>query len=156
MKIATILAHVDSGHMALPQFQRGYVWNRNQVRELFRSLYLRHPVGGLLTWNTESETADKRGEGPTVPGMVDLLLDGQQRITSIYGVVHGRPPQFFEGDTKAFTGLQFHLGSETFEFYQQSKMHADPLWIDVSTLMKEGAEPFFEKLKSDPNFIPTL
>ena len=152
MKIATILAHVDSGHMALPQFQRGYVWNRNQVRELFRSLYLRHPVGGLLTWNTESETADKRGEGPTVPGMVDLLLDGQQRITSIYGVVHGRPPQFFEGDTKAFTGLQFHLGSETFEFYQQSKMHADPLWIDVSTLMKEGAEPFFEKLKSDPNF----
>ena len=152
MKIATILDHVDSGHMALPQFQRGYVWNRNQVREFFRSLYLRHPVGGLLTWNTESETADKRGEGPTVPGVVDLLLDGQQRVTSIYGVVRGRPPEFFEGDTKAFTGLHFHLGSETFEFYQRSKMHADSLWIDVSELMQNGAEPFYQKLKSDSDF----
>lgn len=104
-----------------------------------------------MIWNTESETADRRGEGPTVRGMVDLLLDGQQRVTSIYGVVQGRPPQFFEGDTKAFTRLQFHLGSETFEFYQRSKMDPEPLWIDVSTLMQKGPEPFFERLKSDPH-----
>ena len=36
--------------MALPEFQRGYVWNRDQVRGLFDSLYKRHPVGGLLVW----------------------------------------------------------------------------------------------------------
>jgi len=35
MKISTILGHIDSGHMALPEFQRGYVWNRDQVRRLF-------------------------------------------------------------------------------------------------------------------------
>jgi len=46
MKISTILDHIDSGHMALPEFQRGYVWNRNQVRGFFDSLYRRHPVGG--------------------------------------------------------------------------------------------------------------
>lgn len=45
MKISTILDHIDSGHMALPEFQRGYVWNRDQVRSLFDSLYRRHPVG---------------------------------------------------------------------------------------------------------------
>jgi hypothetical protein len=39
MKISTILDHIDSGHMALPEFQRGYVWNRDQVRGLFDSLY---------------------------------------------------------------------------------------------------------------------
>ena len=50
MKISTILEHIDSGHMALPEFQRGYVWNRDQVRGLFDSLYRRHPVGGLLVW----------------------------------------------------------------------------------------------------------
>jgi uncharacterized protein with ParB-like and HNH nuclease domain len=50
MKISTILDHIDSGHMALPEFQRGYVWNRDQVRGLFDSLYKRHPVGGLLVW----------------------------------------------------------------------------------------------------------
>ncbi len=50
MKISTILDHIDNGHMALPEFQRGYVLNRDQVRGLFDSLYRRHPVGGLLVW----------------------------------------------------------------------------------------------------------
>ncbi len=45
MKISTVLDHIDSGHIALPEFQRGYVWNRDQVRGLFDSLYRRHPVG---------------------------------------------------------------------------------------------------------------
>jgi uncharacterized protein with ParB-like and HNH nuclease domain len=48
MKISTILDHIDSGHMALPEFLRGYVWNGEQVKGLFDSLYKRHPVGGLL------------------------------------------------------------------------------------------------------------
>ena len=48
MKISTILDHIDSGPMALPEFQRGYVWNRDQVRGLFDSLYKCHPVSGLL------------------------------------------------------------------------------------------------------------
>jgi uncharacterized protein with ParB-like and HNH nuclease domain len=39
MKISTILDHIDSGHMALPEIQRGYVWNRDQVSGLFLSLY---------------------------------------------------------------------------------------------------------------------
>jgi uncharacterized protein with ParB-like and HNH nuclease domain len=39
MKISTILDHIDTGHMALPEFQRGYVWSREQVRGLFTSLY---------------------------------------------------------------------------------------------------------------------
>ena len=60
MKISTILDHIDSGHMALPEFQRGYVWSRDQVRGLFDSLYRRHPVGGLLVWATESKSADRR------------------------------------------------------------------------------------------------
>ena len=48
MKIFAILDHIDSGQMALPEFQRGYVWNRDQVRGLFDPRYRRHPVGGLL------------------------------------------------------------------------------------------------------------
>lgn len=48
MKISTILGHIDSGHKALPEFQRGYVWIRDQVRGLFDSLYKRHADGGLL------------------------------------------------------------------------------------------------------------
>ena len=138
MKISTILDHIDSGHMALPEFQRGYVWNRDQVRGLFDSLYRRHPVGGLLVWATESKTAAHRGEGVLAAGVVKLLLDGQQRMTSLYGVVRGRPPKFFDGSAQAFTGLRFHLETETFAFYQPVKMQGDPLWIDATELMKKG------------------
>ena len=119
MKTSTILNHIDSGHMALPEFQRGYVWNRDQVRGLFDSLY-RHPIGGLLVLATEATIADYRGEGPVTAGIVKLLLDGQQRMTSLYGVVRGRVPKFFDGNEAAFTGLRFHLESETYSFHKQS------------------------------------
>jgi hypothetical protein len=138
MKISTILDHIDSGHMALPEFQRGYVWNRDQVRELFNSLYRGLPVGGLLVWATEAKTAAHRGDSPLPPGVVKLLLDGQQRMTSLYGVVRGEPPRFFDGKPQTFTGLHFHLGTETFSFYQPLKMLDDPLWIDVTELMKKS------------------
>ncbi|NLX88380.1 MAG: DUF262 domain-containing protein [Syntrophomonadaceae bacterium] len=148
MKIATILDHIDSGHMALPEFQRGYVWNREQVRGLFESLYRRHPVGGLLVWVTESDSAQYRGDGSLSPGVVQLILDGQQRVTSLYGVVRGKPPKFFDGNKQAFTGLYFNLETETFNFYQPMKMQQDPLWIDVSKLMKEGSQAIAEFAKT--------
>jgi hypothetical protein len=152
MKISTILDHIDSGHMALPEFQRGYVWNGDQVRKLFTSLYLRRPVGGLLVWATESKTASHRGDGALAAGVVKLLLDGQQRMTSLYGVVRGESPKFFDGNAKAFTGLRFHLDAETFEFYQPLKMKDDPLWIDVTELMRKGTAglgEFVARLSAD-------
>lgn len=159
MKISTILDHIDSGHMALPEFQRGYVWNRDQVRGLFDSMYRRHPVGGLLVWATEAKTAAHRGDGPIAAGIVKLLLDGQQRMTSLYGVVRGHPPKFFDGNPQAFTGLRFHLGTETFAFYQPIKMQDDPLWIDVTALMQAGTAglgSFVAKLSADPEHVANV
>lgn len=138
VKISVILEYIDNGHMALPEFQRGYVWGRDQVRALFGSLYQRHPVGGLLVWATGSEDAVHRGNQELAPGVVKLLLDGQQRITSLYGVIRGFPPKFFDGNEQAFTNLFFHIGNEEFQFYQPIAMRDDPLWIDVSKLFKTG------------------
>ncbi len=159
MKISTVLDHIDSGHMALPEFQRGYVWNRDQVRGLFDSLYRRHPVGGLLVWATESKTATHRGDGPLAAGVVKLLLDGQQRMTSLYGVVRGKPPKFFDGNAQAFTGLRFHLDGQSFEFYQPVKMKDDPLWIDVTELMQKGTSglgAFVTRLTTEPAMAPKV
>jgi hypothetical protein len=159
MKVSTVLDHIDSGHMALPEFQRGYVWNRDQVRGLFDSLYRRHPVGGLLVWATESKTATHRGDGPLAAGIVKLLLDGQQRMTSLYGVVRGKPPKFFAGNPQAFTGLRFHLEGESFEFYQPVKMKDDPLWIDVTELMQKGTSglgAFVTLLSAQPAMVPKV
>jgi Protein of unknown function DUF262 len=138
MKISTLLDHIDSGHMSLPEFQRGYVWNRDQVRGLFESLYRRHPVGGLLVWVTPSTGAQHRGDGPLPAGAIKLLLDGQQRMTSLYGVVRGKPPRFFDGDAAVFSGLRFHSEQQEFAFYSPVKMADDPVWIDVSKLMQSG------------------
>lgn len=159
MKISTILDHIDSGHMALPEFQRGYVWNRDQVRGLFDSLYRRHPVGGLLVWATASKTADHRGDGQLAAGVVKLLLDGQQRMTSLYGLVRGRAPKFFDGNAQAFTGLRFHLEDEAFAFYQPMKMQGDPLWIDVTDLLQKGTmgiSDFVTRLTAIPEFAPKV
>ncbi len=138
MRISTILDQIDNGQIALPEFQRGYVWNREQVRGLFNSLYKRHPVGSLLVWSTESSSASHRGNGHLSPGFVKLLLDGQQRMTTLYGVVRGQPPNFFAGNAQAFTGLRFNLAAEKFLFYSPISMKDDPLWIDVTGLMKQG------------------
>lgn len=157
MKIGTILDSIDLGAIALPEFQRGFVWNRDQVRNLMRSLYLRHPIGSLLVWVTQTETASVRGDGELQQGTVKLLLDGQQRMTSLYGIIRGEPPKFFDGNARVFTGLYFHLEDEVFEFYAPMRMKDNPLWINVSELMKpEGVGEFMQRILSVPEYQPKL
>ena len=151
MQIQTILDQIDLGAMALPEFQRGYVWNREQVRGLMYSLYRKHPVGSLLVWVTQTENADARGDQPLQVGSVKLLLDGQQRISSLYGLIQGKPPKFFDGDAKAFTGLHFNVKDEVFEFYLPTKMKGDPCWLDVTEVLKEGVGKTMQKLLQIPD-----
>ena len=145
MKISTILDHIDNGQIALPEFQRGYVWSRTQVRGLMESLYRGHPVGSLLVWSTEAAGVTMRGEHTSAPGVVKLLLDGQQRMTSLYGIVRGQAPKFFDGDKNAFLNLFFHLEEESFEFYGPVKMSQDPRWVSVTTVMQDGAVTALDK-----------
>lgn len=150
MNLSTILDQIDLGSIALPEFQRGYVWSRDQVRRLMRSLYRGYPVGSLLTWETQTLNADARGDGQLAPGAVKLLLDDQQRVTSLYGIVRGEPPAFFDGDASRFLKLYFNLDSEEFEFFGPIKMKGDPLWINVTDLMQQGAGNFIGKVMQIP------
>ncbi len=150
MEIKTILDQIDLGAMALPEFQRGYVWNRNQVRDLMNSLYRRYPVGGLLVWATRTQHAQARGGQALNPGHVKLILDGQQRVTSLYGIVRGAPPPFFEGNARSFTDLYFNLDEETFEFYGPVKMRDNPYWISVTELMQLGLQPLIGHIFRTP------
>ncbi len=156
MKISAILDQIDSGAIALPEFQRGYVWNRDQVRGLMDSLYRRHPVGSLLTWVTETENAKPRGDAPLQPGYVKLLLDGQQRITSLYGIIKGKKPPFFEGNPDKFTGLYFNMSDQTFQFYAPIRMNQEPGWISVTELMQKGIGPFIGHIQENPTLAPNL
>ncbi|MCY4672177.1 MAG: DUF262 domain-containing protein [Bacteroidetes bacterium] len=134
--INIILANVESGGLILPDFQRGYVWRRWQVRDLFDSLYRGHPVGSLLTWLTTRDGIK-----------TELLLDGQQRVTSLYGVIRGHAPKFFSGDAHAFKNLYFHAVDERFEFYQPIKMKGESRWFDVTKVMRAGAGGIIDIIK---------
>lgn len=145
MKITEILNQIDLGSYALPEFQRGYVWNREQVKKLMMSLYRGFPIGGLLIWVTKTNPAITRGDGQLAPGVVHLILDGQQRITSLYGIIRGHAPEFFEGNLNAFTGLYFNMKDESFEFFMQVKMKDNPDWISVTELLQKGAGKYIEE-----------
>jgi hypothetical protein len=91
-----------------------------------RSLYRDYPIGSLLTWETQADGSLVRGEAATTPTLRVQILDGQQRVTSLYGITRGRPPAFFQGDEKVFSGLRFNVEDETFEFYGPAKLRDDP------------------------------
>jgi hypothetical protein len=148
-KLGTILDQIDAGSMLLPEFQRGYVWNREQVRGLMRSLYYGYPVGALLVWETEGSGQAVRGGGAT-SGPKQLLLDGQQRVTTLYGIVRGRPPSFFEGESDAFADLRFNVETEAFQFHAPVKMKDDPRWVDVTALFVEGPGETYAVLSTHP------
>ncbi|KKK77692.1 hypothetical protein LCGC14_2851010, partial [marine sediment metagenome] len=65
-----------------------------------------------------------------------------------YGIVRGKPPKFFEGNSRAFTGLYFNIEEGIFEFYAPAKMKDNPLWISVTTLMQTGPAEFMQKVFS--------
>lgn len=89
-------------------------------------------------------------------GTVKLLLDGQQRVTTLFGLIRGTPPKFFDGNSQAFTGLYFHLEEQTFAFFAPLKMQGNPLWIDVTRLMQTGIAPFFQDLMQRPELSRDL
>ncbi len=80
-------------------------------------------------------------------GVKQLLLDGQQRLTSLYGVIRGRAPDFFEGDARAFTDMRFNVRDEIFEVYAPMRMRDDPLWVDVSDLFRHGLDMHMARLQ---------
>ncbi|MEU8901139.1 DUF262 domain-containing protein [Nocardia sp. NPDC048505] len=138
-----MLAQIDSGTLVLPEFQRGFVWTRDQVRRLVRSLYLNYPVGGLLVWESDAGATELRSQAGA--GMRLLLLDGQQRITSLYSIIRGCPPKFFDGDTEMFDRLTFNVETEEFRFAAQ---HRDPgpLTVGVTDLCRNGVGGYLEQL----------
>ncbi|WP_419946662.1 GmrSD restriction endonuclease domain-containing protein [Candidatus Poriferisodalis sp.] len=156
MKISAILSNIEQEQFALPEFQRGYVWGREDVRNLFDSLYRRYPVGGFLVWTTQPDPQTVRGDAGQTGGAVKLLLDGQQRATSLFGVVHGRPPDFFQGNEKAFTDLYFNVETETFEFYGPVKMADDPLWVSVTDLFNSEFEQVVHQFEQRSGNFPLI
>lgn len=92
LTIREILDLVPRGQIRVPAFQRGFVWDPDQVAFLMDSIYKQYPFGSLLLWHTREQLRHERSLGPfRLPDRnpdypIDYVLDGQQRLTSIFGV----------------------------------------------------------------------
>ena len=88
--IASLMSDVERGVIALPDLQRPFVWEDTKVRDIFDSLFVGFPVGTLVLWHT-SDDKDARAFGAEKASLraTTLVIDGQQRLTSLYAVMRG-------------------------------------------------------------------
>lgn len=142
--ISDLIKQIKVGELVLPEFQRGYIWTPEQVKNYARSLYRKYPTGHFLIWKTYTPQQSRGQSPPTENSYSRLILDGQQRLTSIYTLFEGKPPAFYEGET-LFFNLYFYLPTEEFEFYQKAKMASDPLWIAVTPFLLKGINHWLEE-----------
>ncbi|MDT0552119.1 GmrSD restriction endonuclease domain-containing protein [Urechidicola vernalis] len=141
-KISEILHSIDNGEYKIPEFQRGFVWNSKQVKGFFNSLYLGYPSGSFLIWKTKDPSKIRGTMTDTNSVFHQLILDGQQRLTTIYTIFRGETPDWYEG-VSLRTDLYFNLESEEFEYFMQKKMSNNPEWINVSDFLSKGGVSTF-------------
>ena len=147
-----LVEDISMGEIGLPDIQRPFVWPMTNVRDLFDSMYRGFPIGYLLFWeNGCSDTHRTIGAAPKQKVARLLIVDGQQRLTSLYAVMKAVPVI-----TKDFKSqrikIAFHPLSEKFEV-SNAAIEKDVEWIpDISILWQPDTKPhafkrkFLEKL----------
>ena len=89
--LATLIQQIDMGIIGLPDIQRPFVWADTKVRDLFDSMYKGYPVGYFLFWaNANKENTKGIGTGTKQRHPNLLILDGQQRLTTLYAVIRAQ------------------------------------------------------------------
>ena len=87
-----LIEKIDTGHLGLPELQRPFVWKNTKVRDLFDSMVSGYPVGYLMLWECP-ELSKKKSIGTEAKNYDDpkeVIIDGQQRLTSLYAVMKGK------------------------------------------------------------------
>lgn len=140
--ISTLLGQIETGQIALPELQRPFVWDRSQVRDLLDSLYRGYPTGYFLFWQASADqSANPIGTDvkQTTPNL--LVVDGQQRLTSLYAVFRGAP--VLSSKFKAeHIRIAFNPLRERFEV-TNTAIEKDPEWVtDVSAVLKGTGAAF--------------
>lgn len=116
VKIDKLLNRIEEGDIKIPAFQRGFVWNQEQVIDLLDSIYNDYPIGSILLWNSLERLKSTRNiAGFEIPERepqypVNYVLDGQQRLSAIFAVFCKNRSIIDESD-------EYSIDPETFEIY---------------------------------------
>lgn len=141
-RLQTLINMIEMGQLGLPDLQRPFVWKNAKIRDLFDSMYKGYPVGHLLFWKTalDSQTrtigTDSKQKAPEL-----LIVDGQQRLTSLYAVFKA-VPVIRENSEKEQIRIAFNPLEERFEV-ADAAVRADKTFIpDISPLWSDEAGLF--------------
>ncbi len=142
---------VRNEELLLPEIQRGYVWNRPQIRDLIESLYHDYPTGAIMLWETEVSPVSKAlgaklSKSSNSDGKVHFVLDGQQRLTSLKLVFDGKD---FKGKD---LDIRFNYETEEFQLVNRA-IRTDKRWVSVTEVLNKGAVEICQKmgLLNSPN-----
>lgn len=145
MKISTILDKIDERQLFVPAFQREYVWDRDDAKQLLDSLIKEYPTGTMLTWETANPPELKGSHRYDArQGAVKLLLDGQQRVTTLYMLIRGQIPHYYTvpeimNDTR---GLHVNLETLELSYYMKTRMNKNPLWQNITDVFQGKVSAF--------------
>lgn len=119
-KLDKLINRINSGDIRIPAFQRAYVWKQNQILELLDSVVKNYPIGSILLWSTSERLKHTRNiAGYNIPDNaieypVNYVLDGQQRISSIYATFSDKTEQDFNSES-------YNPDLDIFEIYYDFK-----------------------------------
>jgi len=140
MKINQILIKIDEKQLFVPAFQREYVWRRTDAKRLMASLIKDYPTGTMLTWETNNPP-ELKGDHKYDPkqGSVKIILDGQQRITTLYILMTGSIPPYYKEDeiTHDIKPLYVNIETLELEYYKKQMMSNNPLWIHITDVFQD-------------------
>jgi hypothetical protein len=130
-RVQQLAARVLMGDIILPEFQRPFVWKRKQILELLDSIFRNYPIGSMLVWESKQPLSSKRtiadlevaARSDAYP--VNYLLDGQQRLSTICGVLHWTP-----SNSKSVWNVIFDLKTQKFshiDHVDELPLHQIPL-----------------------------
>jgi hypothetical protein len=138
--IASLMSDIEREVIALPDLQRPFVWEDTKVRDLLDSLFVGFPVGTLVFWHT-SNGKDARALGAERLGLraTTLVIDGQQRLTSLYTVMRGVEVVGKDGATRKIT-IAFRPRDGRFEV-ADAAIRNDPEFLPNVTELWNGTRP---------------
>lgn len=143
--IASLIEDIDPqrGTIALPDLQRPFVWEDTKVRDLLDSIFIGFPVGTLVFWHT-SEEKDARALGASKRGLraTTLVIDGQQRLTSLYSVMRGKEIEDRDGSKRLIT-IAFRPRDGKFEV-ADAAIRRNPEFIANVTELWNGPRTKFQ------------
>lgn len=161
MKISVILDKIDDYQLFVPAFQREYVWKREDAKQLIDSLMKDYPTGTMLIWET-SRPPELKGphKYDEKQGAVHILLDGQQRITTLYMLIRGEIPPYYtmaEVLPNDNRGLYVNVETRELEYYSKTKMEKDPRWQNITDVFQRKVRPrdIFRQLKERGEDVDT-